>query len=126
MHFSRPALVGYRTPEKRAVVLNNRLKAEEALSEFDYIISRAFFVIRYCEISIIIVVYFCCYSKSHQNCQLLQRLSPEIEAMIHHTCSGVKEANCSVSPRANAGCFTAITTDYEVIIAKTNNTYEKH
>lgn len=58
MRFSRLALVGYRTPEKCAAVVNDGLKAGGALFEFDYIILSAFTVIRYCELSIIIVVYF--------------------------------------------------------------------
>lgn len=63
MHFSRLALVGYRTPEKCIVVVNDGLKARGAPSEYDYIIPEALFVIRFCEISIIIVVCFCCYSQ---------------------------------------------------------------
>lgn len=68
MHISRLALVGYRTPEKCTVVVNDGLKAVGALSEFDYLVPKVFVVIISCEISIIIVVYFCCYSKCYPNC----------------------------------------------------------
>lgn len=68
MHFSALALVGYQTPEKCAVVVNDGLKAGGALAEFDYIIPMAFSVIRSREISIIIVVYFYPDSKCYPNC----------------------------------------------------------